>query len=167
MSAIVDRLECPPVKMRKTVLSLGMMAAALPCIPPMRSAAMAQPAGVESEMISVFARNNREERIWESWEIGDDCKVVRGFNVKISQTPQHGTVELRRNVRMITEDWLNNYRLDARYVALVKKCQGVELPVISVFYTAKPGYVGFDSVKVFITSTNGRKRDVDIRMSVR
>jgi hypothetical protein len=149
----------------KTGLLLGMAIALWSVMP--STVAFAQQAGVESEVISRFVRNNQEQRVWTSWEIGDDCKVVRGFNVKVSQLPQQGTVELRRTVRMITEDWLDNYRLDARYVALVRKCQGVELPVISVFFKAKPGYVGFDSMKVFITSTNGRQRDIDIRMSIR
>ena len=146
--------------LRLVVATLAYLLAGLTC-------AFAQQAGVDSEVISRFVRNNQEQMIWTSWEIGDDCKVVRGFNVKVGQMPQQGTVELRRNVRMITEGWLNNYRLDARHVALIRKCQGVELPVISVFFRANPGYVGFDSMKIFITSTNGRQRNVDIRLSIR
>ncbi len=155
------------MKTGNIALMLAMMFAVLCGVPSPVSVALAQQAAVENEVISRFVRNNQEQMIWTSWEMGDDCKVVRGFNVKIGQMPQQGTVELRRNVRMITEGWLNNYRLNARMVALVRKCQGVELPVISVFYRAKPGYVGFDSMKVFITSTNGGQRDVDIRLSVR
>ena len=130
------------------------------------STAFAQQAALETEIIAKFARNNREETVWDTWEMGDDCKVIRGFNVTVSQLPQQGTAELRFVNRMVTDEFLNDFRLNARHVALVRKCQGVQLPVITLFYNAKPGYVGFDKVKVLITSTDGRRREADIRLRI-
>ena len=153
--------------MPRNALLFCMAAAAWPSMPQaLVSSALAQQANVESEIIARFARNNREEVVWDTWEMNDDCKVVRGFNVKVSQLPQQGTAELRFISRMVTDEFLNDFRLNARHVALVRKCQGVQLPVITLFYNAKPGYVGFDSVKVLITSTNGRQREADIRLRI-
>ncbi len=153
--------------MPRIALLLGMAAIIWPGMPHLLiPSAMAQQASVESEIIARFARNNREETVWDTWEMGEDCKVVRGFNVKVSQLPQQGTAELRFINRMVTDEFLKDFRLNARSIALVRKCQGVQLPVITLFYNAKPGYVGFDSVKVLITSTNGQQREADIRLRV-
>ncbi len=153
--------------MPRNALLLCMAAAAWPGLPPATiTSAVAQQARVESEIIARFARNNREEVVWDTWEMGDDCKVIRGFNVTVSQLPQQGTAELRFINRMVTDEFLKDFRLNARHVALVRKCQGVQLPVITLFYNAKPGYVGFDKVKVLITSTSGQQREADIRLNI-
>lgn len=127
----------------------------------------AQQRGVERETVSSFVSSNREQRIWTDWDLGNNCQVVRGFNVAVIEQPTRGTIELRRVTATITSEWARNHRLNARTAALVRKCQGTQLPVISIFYKSNGGFVGFDRLKLRTVFISGRTREVDLRIAVR
>jgi hypothetical protein len=127
----------------------------------------AQQRGVERETVSRFVSSNREQRIWTDWHLGNDCQVVRGFNVALTEQPAHGTIEMRRVTATITSEWARNHRLNARTAALVRKCQGTQLPVISIFYKPNSGFVGFDRLKLRTVFISGWTREVDFRLAVR
>ncbi len=97
------------------------------------------------------------------WNINADCSVIRGFNVSIDRVPKHGEVSLAKTEEAITAEW-NERGMEA----LVRKCLGQVVPVITIFYTPNPGAPASDSMKIIITNPAQTTRTaVEIRLRLR
>ncbi len=97
------------------------------------------------------------------WNINQDCSVIRGFNVSIVRVPKHGEVALEKTEEAITAEW-NERGMEA----LVKKCMGQVVPVITIFYTANPGAPASDSMRIVITNAaRTTPTAVEIRLRLR
>ena len=97
------------------------------------------------------------------WNINQDCSVIRGFNVSIARVPKHGEVSLEKTEETITAEW-NERGMEA----LVRKCMGQVVPVITIFYTPNPGAPTTDSMKVIITNpVKTTSTPVEIRLRLR
>ena len=97
------------------------------------------------------------------WNINQDCSVIRGFNVSIARVPKHGEVTLEKVEEAITAEW-NERGMEA----LVAKCMGQVVPVITIFYTPNPGAPTSDSMKIIITNpVKTTSTAVEIRLRLR
>ncbi len=97
------------------------------------------------------------------WNINQDCSVIRGFNVSIARVPKYGEVTLEKAEEAITAEW-NERGMEA----LVRKCMGQVVPVITIFYTPNPGAPTTDSMKIIITNpVKTTSTPVEIRLRLR
>ena len=97
------------------------------------------------------------------WNINPDCSVIRGFNVSIARVPKFGEVSLEKTEEAITSEW-NEPGMEA----LVRKCMGQVVPVITIFYTPNPGAPTADSMKIIILNpARTRPTPIEIRLRLR
>ncbi len=133
-----------------------------PCQP-----AQAQAARIEQDAINFFGKQNIKQIVFYDWGMNDDCTVKRGFNVSVARLPKHGTVSLEKTNSTVNTTWINR-RASAVDIALIRKCLGRPMPIISVFYTPKPGFDSFDALQVVTTSADrSLQRTVEIRIGIR
>ena len=105
--------------------------------------------------------------VWWAYSINEDCTTVRGFSLLIERLPKHGEITLDKVDRNIDRSFYG-YRASARTVGRINRCLGKSVPVLSVFYTGKPGYSGFDDFSLVRKNPSGRnQRAVEIKVAVR
>ena len=106
-------------------------------------------------------------QVWTTWALTPDCQVIRGFNVQIVRTPQHGVASLEKVQQVIDRSWLN-HAVSPQRLAIVRQCMGSEVTTIGIFYTAQSPPPGQDSFSVIITNAQqSRQRALEILVSVR
>ncbi len=105
-------------------------------------------------------------KVWTSWALTPDCQVVRGFNVRVVRLPRHGTAALEKVEEVITPRWLS-HAVPPDRLAIVRRCMGMTVTTIGVFYTAKSLHPGNDSLSIVITNAaQTRQRALEISITV-
>jgi hypothetical protein len=146
------------------MLAASVIAGAVAAAP---APAAAQPRSTINETVSRRVDRGQKVRVWRSFGINRDCTTIRGFNVRVDRLPKSGTVELEKRSMIIDESFIT-MRSSTEDVARVRGCFGKEVPIIAVFYTANPGFSGFDDMEVIITNSTGeRQRIVEMKIAVR
>ncbi|WP_156323371.1 hypothetical protein [Bosea sp. AAP35] len=142
-----------------SILALGLTVA---------SSARAQLEVTSDRMVSRFVASGKEERVGFFWGLNDDCTVQRGFNVSIAQLPRQGQARLEKTLQVLGRRLLARISGSGLQAERLRRCVGVEVPVISLFYRSQPGFVGFDELVVLRTTPDGRRQQRrDVRIAVR
>lgn len=122
---------------------------------------------VINETISRFVFRNDRTPIWFSFQVDEQCKVIRGFNLAVERLPRNGTVALSKADRTIDRTFFN-FRLSPEEAAIVTRCQGRIVPVLQATYTGKKDYSGFDDMLITVTSADrSTQRRIEMKIGVR
>lgn len=149
---------------RQAFVRAGLAAVALTVAP----AAQAQPEMMSDRTLARFVHSGEEDRIGFFWGLNEDCSVQRGFNVSVVGLPRHGEARLEKTLQVLGRRLAARQWGSGPQVERLRRCVGVEVPVISLFYRAKPGFVGFDEVVVLRTNPTGqRQMRRDFRIAVK
>jgi len=133
-------------------------------------AGAAGPVGAQqviSETESKFVYRNDKTVIWFSFQVDEQCQVIRGFNLAIQRAPRNGAIALAKVNRLIDRTFFN-FRLSPQEAAIVTRCQGQIVPVLQATYTPKKDYSGFDDMLIAVTSADkSTLRRVELKIGVR
>jgi hypothetical protein len=131
------------------------------------SPAPARAQQVIAETESKFVYRNDRTVIWFSFQVDEQCRVIRGFNVAVERLPKNGTVSLAKVNRLVDRTFFN-FRLSPQEAAIVTRCQGKAVPVIEAAYTGRKDYSGFDDLLIAVTSADRSvQRRVEMKIGVR
>lgn len=124
---------------------------------------------VINETESKFVFRNDRTVIWFSFQVDEQCKVIRGFNLAVERLPKNGTVALAKVNRLIDRTFLDrNFRLNPQEAAIVTRCQGKTVPVLQATYVGKKDYSGFDDMLITVTSADRSvQRRIEMKIGVR
>ena len=124
---------------------------------------------VINETQSEFLFRNDYKIVFVSFQVDEQCKVIRGFNLAVERLPKYGKIDLSKPERTIDRTFLDhNFRLTPQEAAIVTRCQGKIVPVLQARYTPNKGYSGFDDLLIVVTKADrSEQRRIEIKLAVR
>lgn len=116
----------------------------------------------------ITAQAGARMEVTNFWGINARCEVERGFTVSVSALPGKGAVKLAKRSQLIDANWLHsNTNNVGEANALYQRCAGKRFPVIQVYYTARKGVKGEDSLELEAVSANaGRRRAIRVVIAI-
>jgi hypothetical protein len=118
------------------------------------SSCVTSPDGVRHDYSHKVAVGGERTRTGNSWNLNSDCTAKTVPNVRVTQKPQHGKVEIIREPLFPSST--GDY----------KKCSSVKVLGVVGYYTAAPSYVGQDSFTVRDSFGDGRVEDTTVTINV-
>ena len=119
----------------------------------------AQPMINHDRVLTYTVQQGTRSRVWFVWGLLPDCSTRRGFNVRVVTLPRHGTASLEKTNEVVSTDWVQPF-MGRRKQLQPAHCIGRTAPVISVFYNAKPGFRGEDSMAIVATSARVEMQNI-------
>nr|AJW29962.1 hypothetical protein pLM19O2_p17 [Ochrobactrum sp. LM19] len=112
--------------------------------------------GVEQETYTANTVAGKTKRLYRATSVNLDCTPLEAPTFTVIQHPLNGKVFIRKD-GIVPSYYTGKYR----------KCNGRRIPGTASFYTATPGFVGSDTVKLRIAFDTGEMSEVSIRINVK
>src|SRR5262245_44970195 len=89
--------------------------------------------------------------------VNEDCGKADGYDIKVVQQPEHGTIEI------VPGSGFAKWPKDAQRA----KCNDKRIPGLNVNYKSANGFLGTDEFEIFAMTPSGWAREVHYTIKVR
>ncbi len=104
-----------------------------------------------------YVAANRKTMIGFAYMLNPDCSSMGPIDIKITNQPQHGTIELS------DEQFYSNYAQDN----LRSKCNASKVPGTAVYYKSNDGFTGTDALDAVALLPGGYAQEIHYSVNVR